>query len=116
MREATVAELKDRAKALGIKGYASMNKAALLEEIENAEGADGAQSADAEQSDNARTGDADFASVKSAEASETAAPDASLDSKGVDEMLSQVESTQVSKKEKKAKGEKVRAKDMKFKN
>lgn len=37
MREATVAELKERAKALGIKGYAQMNKAALLEAIQVAE-------------------------------------------------------------------------------
>lgn len=34
MREATVAELKDRAKELGIKGYASMNKADLIAALE----------------------------------------------------------------------------------
>lgn len=34
MREATVAELKDRAKAMGIHGYGSMNKAQLLAALE----------------------------------------------------------------------------------
>lgn len=115
MREATVAELKDRAKALGIKGYASMNKSDLLVAIENAEGADESQSAEADESANARMGEADFDSVKSDEAQVNVPPSAPLDSKGVDKVLSQVEAAQ-SKKEKTPKASKVRGKDMKFKN